>query len=438
MEKRFPVRVLVFPGGTEIGLEIFRSLAYSAHVELFGATSLQVDSGVTFFKKYFRGLPFVTDPNFVSVFIELLEKESIDFVFPAHDTVGLVLSEIRDQLPCDVLISPFETCVICRNKRETYTFFYGILPVPKMYDDVMSIDSYPVFVKPAVGEGSRGTCLAQTREELIGFKATKNDYLYLEYLPGEEYTVDCFTDREGNLRFVGARERVHVDRGISTYTRIVDKTEFEGYAKLINSRLCLRGAWFFQMKRNRQGKLVLLEIAPRVSGGMGVFRNRGVNLPLLTLYDAMNLPVRIYEQDCVNAMHRALANYPRREGGQSNGESLTFTEVYVDFDDTILIREKLNPLIVVFLVQCKNQSIPVYLLTRHKGDVRVKLEQWGLLSFFRDVLFIDEFVRKSTRITGERPILIDDSFSEREEVYCTLGIPTFGVEMLEGLIDWRM
>ena len=39
------------------------------------------------------------------------------------------------------------------------------------------------------------------------------------------------------------------------------------------------------MKRASDGELVLLEIAPRVSGSMGLYRNLGVNFALLGAYD---------------------------------------------------------------------------------------------------------------------------------------------------------
>ena len=68
----------------------------------------------------------------------------------------------------------------------------------------------------------------------------------------------------------------------------------------------LRGAWFFQMKRNQQGRPVLLEAAPRVSGGMGLYRNLGVNLPLLSVYDRLGLEVDVQPNGYDIVMDRAL------------------------------------------------------------------------------------------------------------------------------------
>jgi hypothetical protein len=56
-------------------------------------------------------------------------------------------------------------------------------------------------------------------------------------------------------------------------------------ANKINKKLHFRGVWFFQVKENINGDLSLLEIAPRVAGTMALSRLKGVNLPLMSLFD---------------------------------------------------------------------------------------------------------------------------------------------------------
>ena len=431
----FPINVLIFPCGTEIGVEIYRSIAYCKEIELFGATSLEKDVGVAMFENYFAGLPFVNAPEFRETFNNLITSYQIDMVFPAHDAVCLALAQMRESIPCKILTSPYETCVICRNKKKTYEFFSGIVPVPKMYASEDEVDRYPVFVKPAVGEASRGAMRVNSPEELKNILKQDREYLILEYLPGAEYTVDCFTNFKGELLFIGARERIRTSGGISVYTRVVDRAVFLPFAKKINEMLKLQGAWFFQMKRNEIGELVLMEIAPRVSGGMGLFRNRGVNLPLLTIYDALGIEVKIREYaDFPAEMCRSLYNYPM----ESFSGEFGYSEVYVDFDDTLMVKGRVNPMLVLFLVQCRNRGIPVHLLTRHRGNILKEIQSLGIRDLIDDIIHLGEQERKSSKIAGEKPILIDDSFSEREEVANTLGIPVFGVEMIESLIDWRM
>lgn len=437
------VRVMIFPGGTEIGLEIFRSLSYSRHIELFGATSLKNDVGCLLFKNYHTGLPFVNEKTFLKRFCLLLNKLKIDFIFPAHDTAGLFLAEHQHDLPCKVLISPLKTCRICRDKQLTYKHFNGLLPTPKVFENTHQISHFPVFLKPKIGEGSKGVFRVETKNELEGILENKSNLLTLEYLPGKEYTIDCFTNYKGKLIFSGARERVRVSNGISVDTRVIDCSKFIHFAETINKHLKFRGAWFFQMKERANSELVLLEIAPRVSGGMGLFRNRGVNLPLLTIYDALRIPVEITEQPFPEEMQRCLFNYFPQPlvpslSQRHKKKPYFFDHVYIDYDDCLVLHGKLNYPLVLFLIQCKTANIPITVLTRHKGEYKISLHTLGLDKLISAFIELQKEEKKSTYIQSKKPIFIDDSYQERKEVYETLKIPVFSTDMIESLIDWSL
>lgn len=51
------LNILVFPCGSEIALELHRSLKFSRHITLFGANSVD-DHGKFVFENYIGGLPF--------------------------------------------------------------------------------------------------------------------------------------------------------------------------------------------------------------------------------------------------------------------------------------------------------------------------------------------------------------------------------------------
>ncbi len=276
-----------------------------------------------------------------------------------------------------------------------------------------------------------------------GILENKKGLVILEYLPGPEYTIDCFTNYEGKLIFTGARERIRVSHGISVDTRVVDSKRFIPFAEIINAHLKLQGAWFFQMKERKNGELVLLEIAPRVSGGMGLFRNRGVNLPLLTVYDALHIPVEVMEQSFPNEMQRCLSNYLTKGSvpfvKQSNKtQKYFFDHVYIDYDDCLVVNGKLNYLIVLLLLQCKQAHIPITVLTRHKGPYKISLQSFGLDRLIDKFIELSNNEKKSDFIDSKSPIFIDDSYQERKEVYDTLGIPVFSLDMIESLIDWSV
>jgi len=74
----------------------------------------------------------------------------------------------------------------------------------------------------------------------------------MEYLEGDEYTVDCFSDREKGLLFCGGRQRIRTKSGISMNSRPIQNKVFKEYAEAISKRLFFNGPWFFQIKKTGQ------------------------------------------------------------------------------------------------------------------------------------------------------------------------------------------
>lgn len=422
------LRILVFPCGSEIGLEIYHSLRFSRHVELFGASSVSSNHGKYVYTNYIEGLPYVGEQGFIERINSIVDEYKIDYIFPAHDSAIIELSEQRDGLHAVVVTSSKETCAICRSKKATYEKFMGILPVPEVFkiDDVNI--KFPVFLKPDIGQGSRGTHLAMSIEEIEFYIKKDNSLMLLEYLPGKEFTVDCFTDRHGILRFAGCRERIRIVNGISVDTAPVENVNFRRLAEVINSLLTFRGVWFFQVKENNNGDLVLMEIAPRVAGSMGLYRNYGINFPLLSLYDAAELDIEIAPNSFEIRMDRALGSLFKTD--------LQYENVYVDLDDCLILENRVNTQLVAFLYQCFNDRKKLHLLTRHDGNLDENLHLYRLNALFDTITHIDKCDLKSKYIRESNAIFIDDSFSERIEIKKALGIPVFAPDALECLMKW--
>ena len=106
-------------------------------------------------------------------------------------------------------------------------------------------------------------------------------YVISEFLPGEEYTVDCVSNGDGALLHAAPRRRMRVKGGISVRTEpACADPGLREMAAAIAGELRLRGAWFFQARRDREGVPKLLEVAPRIAGSMALSRVRGNVLQL--------------------------------------------------------------------------------------------------------------------------------------------------------------
>lgn len=148
--------ILVFPCGSEIGLEINNALKYEKSITLFGAASTN-DHGRMVYKNYIE-LPYLTDKCFVEKLKNVIKEYDIDYIFPAHDSVVLELSKIADQLDAQIITSEYKTCDICRSKKKTYDFFQNSSFIPRVYNEADKVETFPVFLKPDVGQGSKRMC----------------------------------------------------------------------------------------------------------------------------------------------------------------------------------------------------------------------------------------------------------------------------------------
>lgn len=423
-----PKRVLVFPSGSEIGLELHRSLRFAKEVDLWGGSSIP-DHGRFAFHQHIDGLPFVTHADFLKGINCAIREYRLDYIYPAHDSVIVALAEAasRGDLACKLITSPFETCQIVRSKRRTMELFRDELVTPRLYRDVAEATEWPVFLKPDVGEGSKGTSVAHHETDVRLAIARDPSLLIQELLPGNEYTIDCFTDRYGRLQFAAGRKRTRVLNGISVNTVPYHDPEIGRIAEIINRRLTFRGMWFFQLKRNVRDQLALMEIAPRIAGGMGMYRNLGVNFALLSLYDAEGYDVQPLVNQCDIEMDRALENVFKLK--------IHYSEVYVDLDNCLIIRDRVNTQLVAFLYQCVSDGKRIHLISRHAGELAATLARHRLGGLFDSVLHLGRDASKADHILSKDAIFIDDSFAERRDVFQRMGIPVFGPDAVESLLD---
>ena len=422
--------VFVFPCGSEVALEIARSLSGDRHFHLIGGSSVR-DHGRYVYGDIVEDVPWLDDDAFLPFVRRIVRDRRIDLVYPATDAAIVALKRVEEELGCPVVTAPLRTAEICLSKRATYSALAPVVRTPQIFDPKADV-SYPVFGKPDVGHSSRGVAVISSDEEREAYLDKNPNSLLLELLPGEEYTVDCFSDRHGRLLFAGARKRARTMNGISVGTVPVSEEgqeEFSALAAKINGSLAFRGAWFAQFKRAVDGQLALMEVAARLGGSSGLFRGLGVNFALLSLWDALGYDVSVLANRYSVEMDRALDNKYKI--------GISYDEVFLDYDDTVVMSEgeKVNPRIMQFVFVCRNRGVKVSLLSRHRGDLPQELKRHGIDRLFSRVIHISDAEDKADYIDNPHAIFVDDSHAERRNVLLKCSIPVFGLDMVEALCD---
>lgn len=404
--------VLIFPCGTEIANEVINSLDNHKYFKLCFASS-EGTSYCNFRNQKIDVLPFVTDEEFESKLGDLIKKNNIDFIIPAHDDVAYTLSQLERNLKVKIIGQSKQVNDIVRFKDVTYDYFIDILPLANVYKGEPNPSNFPLFTKPKKGQGSQNAERLNTIANYNNFFSTnnKNDFVLMEYLTGEEFTVDCFSDNT-SLLYYGARTREKTTNGISVQSTFINdkklNTQFLQYAQIISKKLDMNGVWFYQMKLDKNNELKLLEIGPRASGTMVLNRARGINFIELSLYQKLGFNVDIVYNNIDISLARSLVPIFRH--------NINYNKLYVDFDDTLLIDEEyINSDLIKLIFQVKNKNREVILITKNKNNNLSKiLHKFGITNIFDDIIHIKDKDKKVDYMTADS-LLIDDSFAERKE-----------------------
>ncbi len=419
--------VLIFPCDTEIAREIFDSLKNNKLFSLVGASSTSGKGELLNYDKHICDIPFIHNSEFLLALNKLCNEYKIDFIFPCHDDVSYFLSMHKVEIVAHIVTHPFSINQICRCKEKTYKFLKD-----ENYIPIINPNTYPMFVKPKQGYGSRNVQKIENSEELEYYfnHNSHENSIVCEYLPNEEYTVDCFSFN-GELIFHGARNRKSAKMGIAEISEKVIDTKIYEIALRINNKFNevggFHGAWFFQLKRDLNNQLKLLEIGPRLSGGMSFYRMSG----------DLN-----FAEASISILNNSIFSLPSHKKVEIKKfgkyfvplfkfEDVFFDNVYIDFDDTLFLHgEKImNTELIMFLYQCVNDSKKIVLITRSKIDFIDILKRFKLFQLFDEIIHITDGREKSDFIY-DNSIFIDDSFKERnfynEKIYC-FGIDNFKV-----------
>ena len=399
------MNVFVFPTCNEPGLEAIQALSKSNKITLFGGSSYDVtyDPSRALLKNYVH-CPGYDEPGFAESFKDILRRNQIDVVVPAWDL--LVAEFARWRVEGTVFVTPrAEIATALLSKRDTYERLQGVVPVPTLYTPEDA--SFPVFAKPDRSSGSRDIFEVRTPDQLRD--AVERGLLLCEFLPGEEYTVDCISGLDGGLLFSNIRVRGKIGRGIALGTKPVHEPGIQACIERIAETLRIEGPWFAQFKKNAGGDPVLMEINARVAGSMTLTRLCGINIPLIAVFLYTGHEVRIPQPREEVLLNRSLRNVT---------EEPAFDWVIWDWDDTILRKDgKPDPDVVACLYDLHNRGIHQLLLSKNPA-LDTLLEDHRIPHFFVEARYADDKVGELESLIADhgidptRCIMVNDSYIE--------------------------
>ncbi len=416
--------IMVFSCGSLIAIDINISLRGNNEYKVYGASSYD-DHGMYVYENYIGSVPFIYEHDFIPRFNEILDNYKIDFIIPTHDTMIVFLQEHANEIHATVVSSCYETALLCRYKSKTYSALKGYDFIPKTYqtDEVME---FPVFVKKDDDQGARNAYKVETVEQLNLYGRHK-DMIICEYLPGEEVTVDCFTDRHGELRFCNPRITHRMMAGIDVNSkRMQYNKEILGIAENLNKSISFHGPWFFQIKKAVDGKYKLLEIATRFAGAFSLSRCMDINLPLIVLRDFDGKEVDIsYNNLMINADKMLISRY---------AIPYEYDTVYLDGIDVFKREGMVDTYFMMFVYQCMNKGKKLVMLTHDSKEIKRAVSEMKLSEKLFDPI-IDHQTYDELDYTNS--IFVSKNEALRNRLRREFQTICMEPAAIEGLIDWR-
>jgi carbamoyl-phosphate synthase large subunit len=263
--------VLFTPAGSELAVTGIKALAAREDVRTVSTDITRLAPGLHLADSGYL-VPAFDDDEYMPAILDIVEREDIDVVVPALDQIlqpfALARNRIRAR-DARLMLSPLETLEVTRDKWKTYRRLTGAVDRPESWTDQPDLpEDGDLFIKPRTGSGSENTHHITSQSELAFFHEHIEDPIVQEYLPGAEYTVDCITDRDGDLLACVPRHRRELAGGVSTQVTVVEDERLLAMARQIAGELDFVGPFFFQAKRDADGVPRLTEIGARLAGTM--------------------------------------------------------------------------------------------------------------------------------------------------------------------------
>jgi carbamoyl-phosphate synthase large subunit len=300
------MNILVLSVGGPAGYGVIKSLRdinFDGSIVSIDCDPLAV--GFYLSDKYYV-VPKFDDSNFITELLKIVDDEKIDLILPTGPEIETI-SLHKNQFNCTLFMSDYETIKLCNDKLEFYEKCKDNFPFPKTVNDRRDaflnrkLDGI-VFAKPRIEMGgSRGALICENFNHTFILEK-RCEYIYQEYLPGQEYTIDVLCDMDSNPLVVIPRKRLQTKAGISSKGEIIKDDFIEKTCFDMCKFLKLKGPVCLQMKDDVEGKPRFVEVNPRFGGGTYFTTLAGVNFCKIIIDVVKNNDIFIPEHNLITVL----------------------------------------------------------------------------------------------------------------------------------------
>ncbi len=259
----------------------------------------------------FFKIPAPSERGYLDTVIRICDNEGVDVILPQTTNELYPLSQGKEALEKAGIKLALSNADAIEKSNDKYELFklcekLGV-PVPKyaLVSDFESLMSFagklgfpnkPFVIKPPVASGMRGLrivddekslkemfydekpngayCRSEQLRTTLGEKFPP--LLVMEYLPGDEYSVDCFRGESKNVAI--PRKRDLIRTGITFNGTLEERKDIIEWSTKLAEEIGLEYCFGFQYKLDEKGVPKMLESNPRVQGTMVAATIGGANV----------------------------------------------------------------------------------------------------------------------------------------------------------------
>ena len=255
-------------------------------------------------------VPLANQDGYIDKMLEVCERHAIKLLFSLHDWEAPYIARARERfleigtLP---VMPSSDVMDVCLDKFKMFEQMRELgIPTPLTCPDCATAErelTFPMIVKPRLGQGSLGLFKVNTPDELawayqLSQSVTKSfsvgdsntsAVLVQACVNGDEYGCDIVNDLQGNFVTAFVKRKLAMRAGETDVAVTVEEPRIVECAKAIAAWSRHPGIMDVDFFLDRDGKVWLLEMNPRFGGGYPFSHVAGANLPAAFVAWALGL-----------------------------------------------------------------------------------------------------------------------------------------------------
>lgn len=267
-------RILVTGIGGNVGQGVIRNVRNTTFDIVIIGTNITAFSAGNHLCDVFYEVPYAYDESYLKAIKKIVESEKIDLIIPTTDYEVYYLSKFIDKIPCEIVVSEFETAsffldkYLTANHLDQNKISFAKSFLPSTYNNGFS----DIILKPRKGRGSRGIQINPLEYKTY----SDEEYMIQELHKGKEITVAFYVTKTKNLHGFIALERV-LENGMTTHCKVISdyNEKLETLLLKLIKASNIKGAANLQAIVNTNGDIIPFEINCRISGTNSIRSNFG-------------------------------------------------------------------------------------------------------------------------------------------------------------------